>query len=108
MRWHGHTSMKKKMPGSGAMGATFGILEFLSQTNENSNSIPLHNRYKYFDDLSTLEVINLLSVGLSTFNVKNQVPSDLPYHGQVIDSRNLLSQKYLRDLNIWSKPSNGD
>ena len=103
VRWHGQTSSQKNMPGSGAMGATFGILEFLSQTNDNSKNIPLNDRYKYFDDLSTLEVINLLSVGLTSLNVKHQVPSDLPSHGQFIDSNKLLSQKYLTDLNSWSE-----
>ena len=103
VRWHGHTSEKKKMPGSGAMGATLGILEFLSQTNENSKNVPMCDRYKYFDDLTTLEIINLISVGLSSYNVKNQIPSDLPSHGQFIESRNLLSQKYLQDINTWSE-----
>ena len=101
--WHGHTSEKKKMPGSGAMGATLGILEFLSQTNENSKNVPMCDRYKYFDDLTTLEIINLITVCLSSYNLKNQIPSDLPSHGQFIESRNLLSQKYLQDINTWSE-----
>ena len=103
VRWHGKESSRKKMPGSGAMGATFGILEFLSQTNHNSDSIPIDDKYKYFDDLTTLEVINLLSIGLTSLNVKKQVPSDLPIHGQFINSNQLLSQKYLQDLNQWSE-----
>ena len=103
VRWHGQTSSNRKMPGSGAMGATFGILEFLSQTNNNADNIPLEDRFKYFDDLSTLEVINLLSIGLSSYNVKNQVASDLPIHGQYIHQNELLSQKYLNELNDWSE-----
>ena len=99
VRWHGEISSRKKMPGSGAMGATFGILEFLSQTNNNSDSIPIEDKYKYFDDLTTLEVIQLLSVGLTSLNVKKHVPSDLPLHGQFIDKTQLKSQKYLEQLN---------
>ena len=38
---------------------------------------PLKNRFKFIDDLSTLEVINLLTVGLTMFDVKEQVPNDL-------------------------------
>ena len=103
VRWHGEMSTRKQMPGSGAMGATFGILEFLSQTNNNSDNIPIEDKYKYFDDLTTLEVINMLSIGLTSLNVKNQVASDLPIHGQFIDKSQLKSQKYLEDLNAWSQ-----
>ena len=46
---------------------------------------------------------NLFNVGLSSLNIKFQVPSDLPVHGQFIDSSNLKSQYYLNELNEWSK-----
>ena len=103
IRWHCKVSSKQKMPGSGAMGATFGILEFLSQTNNNAESIPVENRFIYFDDLTTLEVVNLLSIGLSSFNVRYQVPSDLPLHGQYVDHNQLKSKIYLQQLNKWSE-----
>ena len=48
-------------------------------------------------------VINLVTVSLSSYNVKKQVPSDLPIHGQYIDSSNLKSQQYLDQLNTWSE-----
>lgn len=91
------------MPGSGAMGATLGILEFLSQTNKNADFIPIQYQYKFVDDLSTLEIINLVNIGMSSLNVKYQVPSDLPIHGQYISSTNLKSQEYLNKLNEWSE-----
>ena len=103
VRWHGQTSTKRKMPGSGAMGATFGILEFISQTNSNADNIPIEDRIKYFDDVSILEEINLVSIELTSYNVKNQVPSDLPLHGQYIHEKQLLSSKYLNELNVWSE-----
>ena len=43
-----------------------GILEYLSQTNDNVEFIPVEDRYKFVDDLSILEIINLISVGLSS------------------------------------------
>ena len=90
------------MPGSGAIGATFGILEFLSQTNDNAESVPIENRFKYFDDLATLEVVNLVNIGMTCLNVKSHVPSDLPEYGQYIDKHNLMSQTYLKEINEWS------
>jgi hypothetical protein len=38
----------------------------LSQTNDNANCVPEEDRFKFVDDLTTLEVINLLTIGLSS------------------------------------------
>ena len=89
VKWHGEKSETRNLPGSGAMGATLGILEYLSQTNNNADFIPVEDRYKYIDDLTCLEIINLLTVGLMSPNVKNHVPSDLPSHGQFINNSDL-------------------
>ena len=78
-------------------GATLGNHEFTSQTNNNAD------RYKFVDDLSTLAKINLLSIGLASHNNKLQVLSDIPVHGQVIESENLKSQGYLDSISLWTK-----
>ena len=102
VKHHGVTSKPRKQPGSGAQGASLGNHEFTSQTNDNANSVPEENRFKYVDDLTTLEVINLLSIGLSSFNFKQQVSSDIPAGGFYIDSGNLQSQHYLNEINKWT------
>ena len=38
---------------------------------------PVDDRYKWVDDLSLMEIINLLSIGLTAFNFYNQVASDI-------------------------------
>ena len=103
VKWHGKMSQPRKLPGSGAMGANLGNWEFLSQTNNNADCVPEEDRFKFVDDLSTIEVINLLTIGLSSFNMKEQVPSDIPTHGQFIDSSNLKSQTYLNQINKWTE-----
>ena len=103
VRWHGVTSEPRKLPGDGAMGATLGNWEYISQTNNNANFIPEEDRYKFVDDLTVLEIINLLNIGLSSHNIKQHVPSDVPDHGQWIDNMNLQSQEYLNQLNNWSE-----
>ena len=84
------------------MGASLGNWEFLSQTNDSADCVPEEDRFKFVDDLSTLEVINLLTAGLSSLFMKNEVPSDVPTHGQVIDAQNLKSQAYLDKINEWT------
>ena len=48
-------------------------------------------------------MINLLTVGLSSFLMKNQVPSDIPSHGQFIAGDKLKSQEYLNQINEWTE-----
>lgn len=85
------------------MGASLGNWEFLSQTNDNADCVPLDDRFKFVDDLTTLEIINLINIGISSFRMQNQVPSDIPTHGQYVEGRNLKSQKYLNQINTWTK-----
>ena len=65
--------------------------------------MPEENRFKFVDDLSTLKIINLLTVGMLSFNMKQQIPSDIHIHGQFIPAENLESQKYLNLINEWTE-----
>lgn len=60
------------------------------------------DRFRFLDDLSILEIINLLTVGISSFNIKQQVLNDLPSHNQYIPPHNLKSQEWLDEINIWT------
>ena len=77
------------MPGSGAMGSFIGNQEFDSQTNHNADCVPENDRFKFVDDFTFLEVINLVNIGLSSHNMRYQVPNDLAAHGQVVDKAQL-------------------
>ena len=103
IKWHHTLSKPRKMPGSGAMGSVLGNWEFDSQTNNNADCVPVEDRFKFVDDLSILEVLNLLNIGLSSYNNKQQVPNDLPIHGQYVNSNNLKSQQYIDKINKWTE-----
>ena len=103
IKWHGKFSKSRKMPGSGAMGSTFGNWEFNSQTNHNADCIPEENRFKFVDVLSALEIVNLVNICISQFDTRQQVPNDLPTHGQFVESNLLLSQQYLDKINQWTE-----
>ena len=95
-------SQSRKQPGSGAQGASLGNHEFLSQTNHNADIVPESDRFKFVDDLSCLEIINLLSIGLASHSSRLQVASDLPVHGQIIENTHLQSQVYLDEISRWT------
>ena len=85
------------------MGASLGNWEFVSQTNNNADCIPEEDRFKFVDDLFTIEVINLLTTGLFSLYTKPQVPTDLPMHGKFVESKKLKSQAYLNEINMWTE-----
>ena len=75
----------------------------MSQSNDIADCVDEKNRFKFVDDLSFLEIIFLLNIGLETYNVRNHVPSDVPTHNQVIPSIKLQSQYQLEQINQWTK-----
>ena len=102
VKFHGQVSKPRHQPGSGAQGVTLGNWEFISQTNNNADCVPIEDRFKYIDDLSILEIINLLNIGMTSYNIKYHIPSDIPLHGQYVAHENLLSQQYLNKINEWT------
>ena len=102
MKWHGKTSTTRELNGGGPQGATFGIWEYLAQSNDNANCVNPEYRFKFVDDLTVLEKINLLIVGISCFNSKLSVPNDIPEHNQYIAGSNLKSQEYLEQIKEWT------
>ena len=102
VKWHGEESRMRKLNGGGPQGALWGILEYLSQSNENTNFISKEKKFKFIDDLSFLELINLLSIGLSSYNFHRHVASDIPTNGYLIPNENLKTQEYLNKINGWT------
>ena len=72
VKWHGQTSTTRDLNGGGPQGATFGIWEYLAQSNSSADCVNVDYRFKLVDDLTVLEKINLLIAGISSFNCKLQ------------------------------------
>ena len=101
--WHGCLSVPRKINGGGPQGATLGILKYLSQSNNNADCVSQEDRFKFIDDLTVLEIVNLLTIGISSDNIKNHVPSDIISNNQFISPSNLKSQDYLNDISDWTR-----
>ena len=102
VKWHGVVSDFRELNGSGPQGGTFGIWEYLSQSNDNATCISESDRFKFVDDLTFLEIIHLLSVGIASYNIRAHVPSNVATHNQIIPAENLKSQKQLHEINQWT------
>ena len=103
VKWRGQLSSVRYLPGSGPQGSTFGVLEYLSQSNDNADNVPPEDRYKFMDDLTILEIIHLASIGLASHNIRAQVPSNVPVHNQIIKSEHLKTSNYLADIDKWTE-----
>jgi hypothetical protein len=101
--WHGCQLAPRKINGGGPQRATLEILEYLSQSNNSSDCVSKEDRFKFIDDLTILEIVNLLAIWLSSYNLKNQVPSNVLDNNQYIPPNNLKSQEYLDKISQWTR-----
>ena len=103
VKWHGCRSVPRKINGGGPQGATLGILEYLAQSNNCADMVNLEDRFKFVDDLTVLEIVNLLTIGLTSYNLKQHIPADIPVHNQYIPADQLKSQQWLNEINQWTE-----
>ena len=61
------------------------------------------DRFKLVDDLTMLEIINLLCMQITSYDIYSHVPSDIPVHNGYIDKKKLKSQENLSLINLWTK-----
>ena len=103
IKWKGILSKIQTLNGSGPMGSTIGLLEYIGQSNNNTQNVPQKQKFKWVDDLSTIEKINLNKIGVSSYNVRNHVPSDVPLNNGFIPGELLNTQKVINDISEWTK-----
>ena len=103
VKWKGLLSKSRPLPGGGPQGGTMGIEEYLSQSNNNTEFLDPDKKFKFIDDLSILEIINLISIGLASYNCHQHVPSDVGPEHHYLDPRNIKSQEYLDKIEEWTK-----
>ena len=102
VKWHGHLSTERDLPGGGPQGSTFGLLEYKANSNNNADHIEAEMRFKFVDDLSMLEKINLIVTGLSSYNFKNHVASDIGIEDKFLHPSNCQSQENLNQIVNWT------
>ena len=103
VKWHGELSSERELKGGGPQGSSFGLWEYLAQSNDNADCVDVQNRFKFVDDLSFVEILLLLNLGLSSYNVRAHVPSNVPMHNQVLEGSKLKSQSQLDCINEWTQ-----
>ena len=81
----------------------YSINEYLSQSYDCADLVSLEDRLRFVDDLSILEIVNLLTVEITSYNIKEHIRSDLNIHNQyIIPPENLKSQDWLNKIDEWT------
>ena len=102
VKWHGLLSTVRDLPGGGPQGCIFGNLQFQVNSNDNASHVPDGMKFKLVDDLTILEKLNLIIQGISSYNFRNQVASDIGIDQLYVPNTNLLSQKSLDYIQEWT------
>ena len=103
VKWHNKISHEQHLNGGGPQGSIFGILEYLAQSNNNSDCVECSERFKFVDDLTILEKINLLLIGMASHNSHEQVPNDIPSDNQIISAEHLKTQEHINSIQSWTE-----
>ena len=102
VKWQGFLSTVRDLPGGGPQGSTTGLLEYKSQTNNNCDFVPPTKRYKWVEDLSILEMINLISAGIASYNFKAHLASDIGFNQSFLPSTSIQSQECMTKIENWT------
>ena len=102
VKWHVGVSTERDLPGGVPQGSLFGNLQYKVSSNDNANHADPQMKYKFVDDLSTLEIINLLMIGICSYNLRNHVASDIGVDQKFIPNESLASQQYLNQIQNWT------
>ena len=103
VKWNGTMSTTRDLPGGGPQGCSLGLLEYKSNSNDNADHVQRDKRFKFVDDLSILEKLNLILLGLSEYNFKTHVASDIGIGQKYLPSENFQSQGYLNRIEQWTE-----
>ena len=95
VKWHGTMSSMRKMPGGGPQGCLLGQLEYESQSDDSGSCVPNDDRFKFVDDMSLMEIINLILCGLQNYDFTTHVASDIPLDTKFLPKENCRSQSIL-------------
>ena len=102
VKFNGELTGEYGLVGGGPQGTLLGLIEYQVQSNDAADCIKNEDRFKYIDDLSILEKINLLCIGISSFNLKESVASDMVESGIFVSPDNLKTQEYLNKIAEWT------
>ena len=87
--------------GGGPQGTLLGQTEYLVQSNDNADTIPEDDRFKYIDDLSILQLICMSGL-LLDYDFRQHVASDIGINDKFLPASAYGIQNHLNQISNWT------
>ena len=100
-KWKKHTSTIHDLIGGGPQGSLIGQLLYIIARDDAADEIPEEDKFKYVDDLSALEAVNIAGK-LINYDVLQHVPSDVAVGELFLPSITLKTQQYNDSISSWT------
>ena len=97
MKFNGELSDFLSLIGGGPQGTLLGQTEYLVQSNDNADSVPEDDRFKYIDDLSILQLICMTGL-LIDYNFQQHVASDIGINDKFLPPESFNVQEYMNQI----------
>ena len=78
-----------------------GGIEYLVQSNDNADVVPVKDRFKFIDDLSILELVCLSGL-LSEYEFRTHIPSDIASDQLYLPPQKFQTQEYIDQISEWT------
>ena len=102
VKFNGKLSSPRDLVGGGPQGTGIGGLYYIISSQDCAEELDPEDRYKYFDDLSVLELVMLGGL-LSSYNFKDHVASDISIDQKFLSPSHFKSQQYLTSIASWTQ-----
>ena len=101
VNYRGATSSERSLPGGGAQGTLLFPIEYSCQSNNSANMVSPQYRYKFVDDLTTIEILSM-ATKIVSYNLHQHVPSDIGVHNQYLPKEETSTQNVVNEINDWT------
>ena len=101
MKFNGELSDFLSLIGGGPQGTLLGQTEYMVQSNDNADSVPEDDRFKYIDDLSILQLICMTGL-LIDYNFQQHVASDIGINDKFLPPESFNIQEYINKISDWT------
>ena len=101
VKFNGELSAFLALIGGGPQGTLLGQTEYLVQSNDNADSVPEDDRFKYIDDLSVLQLICMPGL-LIDYNFQQHVASDIGIQDKFLPPESYEMQDKIDKISDWT------
>ena len=101
VKFNGEHSKILTLIGGGPQGTLLGGIEYLVQSNDNADVVPVKDRFKFIDDLSILELVCLSGL-LSEYEFRTHIPSDIASDHLYLPPQKFQTQVYIEQISEWT------